>query len=108
MSFIFLLLLLLGTIIFCLVTLFSYFHEVAAYTQNLHEVQQRIDHNRERLAEYETCIAVLEDSIPQSQTRVDRLRNWVALLKGQAGRLESEKALLAGQPGTAGASGSGG
>ena len=107
MSFIFLLVLLLGTIIFCLVSLFSFFHEVAAYTQNLHEVQQRIDHNRERLAEYETCIDVLEYSIPQRQTGVDRLRNWVALLKGQAGRLESEKALLAGQSGSSGARGSG-
>jgi chromosome segregation ATPase len=95
MSFIFLLLLLLGTIIFCLVTLFSYSHDVATYTQDLREVQLRIEHSRERLTEYETCIDVLEDSIPQRKALVDRLRNWIALLKGQQGRLESEKAIQA-------------
>ena len=80
-----------GGIIYILFVLLSYYGDSARLAQELEAVRVRVDGCGRRLKDYENRVASLQDGIPEQKERMERIRRWIELLKGQKAQLESEQ-----------------
>ena len=80
----------LGSVIYLMVTLLSYMNQSSELNLNLRETQMRLEREKQKLEDYQMRAEKLKDDLPDQRSRRDLLQRWTQLLKQQKGQLEAE------------------
>lgn len=76
-------LVLLGCLIFIAISLLGYTSHSSSLTTQLNDINHTIDHKTQRLDDYRMRAEQLQNSVPQLNTRVGRLKQWISALQKQ-------------------------
>ena len=82
-------LLLLGCIIYIAISLLGYTAHAASLTTQLDDLQHTIDHKTQRFEDYRLRAEQLQDTVPEFNTKVDHLKQWISALKKQKKQLSA-------------------
>lgn len=81
----------LGSLIYIFYTVFSYVEQSTPLANRIRDLQVGIKQKKERLAEYQRRVEVLQEELPGSHNATDRLEQWIDLLRQQKARVEGER-----------------
>ena len=82
-------LVLLGCLIFIAISILGYTGHASSLTTQLDDINRAIEHKTQRVEDYRLRAEQLQDTVPQFNQKVDRLKQWIAALKKQ--KMQAEK-----------------
>lgn len=80
----------LGCIIYLLITILSFMGQSGSLSTQLEDIQASLAHKESRLEEYRLRAEQLQVSVPSLKGKIERYRQWIAAINRQKSQLVSQ------------------